>query len=314
MRSFLNTITPFWRLGRFHIPLPIAFLYLPCVWGLAFVWRIKALEYATLQGTPTQNLYLTFLMPQSYADILLWAFLFLLGAIVMRAAGCVFNDVCDQDVDKHVMRTQARPLAAGDINRTQARYFLIVLLSMGLGVWICLSPSAKLWSLGALALLFIYPYTKRFFVAPQLILGFAFNSGVIIAVVQTAPELILTKEPWLLYAAGIFWTLYYDTLYGLQDITDDEKIGIHSTARVFKKHMKRALSVFYALSLACVGLIGPKIGGDVWFYGSLICFFAWDIGYELKRWDLSDPAILRRAFRHAAYLGIGVAVLIVWPD
>lgn len=314
MRSFFKAIEPFWRLGRFHTPIPILLIYLPCVWGLGFAWRMNALAHATAQNRHTDNLLFEFLMPEHPKAFLLWAFLFFMGAVVMRAAGCVFNDMCDASIDQHVERTHTRPLASGQVTRKQAWLLCLFLLALGFGVWLCLSFTAKIWSLGALALLFIYPYTKRFFIAPQLVLGFAFNSGIIIAVAQMEPDLLKNMDVWIVYMAGILWTLYYDTIYAYQDLSDDEKVGVHSTARIFKHHIKWALALFYALSLACFAVIGPVLKADIWFYLSLVGFWAWDVGYELRRWDLSDPTILRRAFHHAVYFGLGIAALLVWPD
>lgn len=308
----MQRIAPFFRLARFDDPLPILFLYVPCVWGLCLVWRIDSLRDATQRGVDLSNLGMaTVLKPDHWAPFCLWLGLFAVGAIVMRAAGCVFNDMCDRTIDAQVSRTRMRPLAAQQITLTQARVFFIALLILGLSVWLCLNTTAQSISLVGLGLLILYPFCKRFFMAPQLILGCAFNIGIIVAVAQMNPDYLMLKETWILYGAGICWTLYYDTIYALQDRADDERIGVHSTARLFKGHIKKALAVFYSASLLLVAALGPVLHGGFWFYVSILSYGLWDLGYELRRWDLSDPVILRKGFHHAIYLGFAIVTILI---
>ncbi|MBX9977696.1 MAG: UbiA family prenyltransferase, partial [Alphaproteobacteria bacterium] len=181
-----------------------------------------------------------------------------------------------------------------------------------------LSDLGKILALGALGLLFFYPYTKRFFVFPQLILGFAFNTGILIAVAEIKPELLYTPQPWLLYGIGIFWTLYYDTIYATQDIKDDLVLGVHSTAVFFKNHLKVSLASFYIGMIILMATLGLYLKGDIWFYITLIFAVIYDIGVEIRRFNLNHLNVhsksASRLFINALLMGIGILFLILFPD
>jgi 4-hydroxybenzoate polyprenyltransferase len=171
--------------------------------------------------------------------------LFFLGAICMRSAGCIVNDAWDRDIDKQVARTRERPLASGALTLREAAIMLFVLLALSL--WIALQlPRSVLWlAFASLPLVALYPLMKRFTWWPQLFLGLTFNFGALMG--WAAIRGTLDAPAWLLYIAGIFWTLGYDTLYALQDIKDDTRIGVKSSARRLGRYATHGVALFYSL-------------------------------------------------------------------
>jgi 4-hydroxybenzoate polyprenyltransferase len=177
--------------------------------------------------------------------------LFLLGAAVMRSAGCILNDLADRDFDKHVERTKSRPLAAGTLHVRQAVLLLGVLLLTGLAIVLALPPLALPLAFATVPLIAAYPWMKRITYWPQLFLGITFNMGALFASIATTGD--ITKAAWMFYAASIFWTLGYDTLYALQDTKDDARIGVKSTALALGKYVPVfALGCYLAMWLLLV--------------------------------------------------------------
>ena len=178
----------------------------------------------------------------------------------MRAAGCILNDIADRDFDKHVARTQSRPLAAGTLTLKQAIMLLAVLLLVGLAIILSLPPLALPLAFCVLALIAAYPWMKRITYWPQLFLGVTFNTGILFASIATTGD--ITLSAWLFYAAALFWTLGYDTIYALQDTQDDALIGVKSTALRLGKYVPIfALGCYLAMWLLLVsaGIIA-KLG------------------------------------------------------
>ena len=218
---------PYAQLMRLERPIGWWLLLLPCWWGVAL---------ATLaQGGGVPNLY--------------HAILFLIGAIAMRGAGCVVNDLADQDIDAKVERTRNRPLPSGRVSRPEAIIFLAVLLLIGLVVLLQLNKLTIITAIASLLIVAIYPFMKRITYLPQLVLGLAFNWGALVG--WTAETNTLTAAPLTLYLGGIFWTLAYDTIYAHQDKEDDVLIGVKSTALLLGKSTPVWLAIFFALSLGC---------------------------------------------------------------
>lgn len=219
---------PYAQLMRLERPIGWWLLLLPCWWGLAL---------ATLaHGGGIPNLY--------------QAALFLIGAIVMRGAGCVVNDLADQDIDAKVERTRNRPLPSGRVSRRGAFLFLAGLLLLGLVVLLQFNPLTIITAIASLLIVAVYPFMKRVIYVPQLVLGLAFNWGGLVG--WTAVTGTLSPAPIVLYVGGVFWTLAYDTIYAHQDRDDDALIGVKSTALLFGKSTPRWLSIFFSLSLACI--------------------------------------------------------------
>ena len=163
----------------------------------------------------------------------------------MRSAGCIVNDIVDEKIDKKVSRTKKRPIASGSLNKNLAWTYVIILCS--LAFFVLIQFNLLTISLGASSMIFAfsYPFMKRFTYWPQLFLGFTFNWGIIMA--WTAMTNEISYLPILLYIGAIFWTLGYDTIYGYQDIKDDEIIGVKSTSIKFKKNPKKIISICYLI-------------------------------------------------------------------
>jgi 4-hydroxybenzoate polyprenyltransferase len=233
--------------------------------------------------------------------------LFALGATFMRGAGCTFNDLIDRNIDIHVTRTKLRPLANKEISPGYAFLFFILQCLGGLIILGCLPQ--RCWPLGliGLVLLAIYPFMKRVTHWPQLVLGFAFNLGIIFGVVAVLPYGAIQWFPVLcLYGAGIFWTLGYDTIYALQDKTDDLKIGVKSTAIYFGESIKIALSLIYSLVFVSLALVGYWENANDIFYSLLgIGFFTTLV--MLYRMNPHNEGNCQKAFNANSYLG-----LLIW--
>ncbi|WP_416907894.1 MAG: 4-hydroxybenzoate octaprenyltransferase [Polymorphobacter sp.] len=176
-------------------------------------------------------------------------FWFLLGSLAMRSAGCVWNDIIDRKLDAQVARTRDRPVASGAISVRAALAFAIALSLLGLIVLLQLRPLAQGVALGSLLLVAAYPYMKRITWWPQAWLGLTFNWGALVGYTAVASP---SAAMLLLYTAGVFWTLGYDTIYALQDIEDDAMAGIKSSARALGPRARSGVAVFYALSLTAL--------------------------------------------------------------
>ena len=219
---------PYAMLARLDRPVGVWLLFLPCLMGLAFA------------RVPTGL----------YVIDLLWTLLFLVGAIVMRGAGCTWNDITDKDFDARVARTAARPIPSGAVTTKQAYMFLLAQLAVGFVIWLALPWDAKIAALLALPLVAIYPYTKRVTWWPQAWLGLTFNWGVFVG---AATASVITGPVYILYAGLILWTIAYDTIYALQDREDDALIGVRSTARLFGN---RAVLISFGFHMGAAALIG----------------------------------------------------------
>lgn len=226
--------------------------------------------------------------------------LFAAGAVIMRSAGCIVNDLWDRKIDGHVARTAQRPLAAGTMSVSQALGLLVVLLCAAL--WIACQLRIEAFIVAALSLPLVaaYPAMKRITWWPQLFLGFTFNWGTLLGWVAATGEFSLT--PLLLYAGGVFWTLGYDTIYALQDVEDDGLIGVKSTARLFGAWARLAVSVCYA---ACVLLWAAAFyvsGAGQLAYLALLAVI-YSFYQQIQMADAAKPEACAAAFRANVLVG-----------
>ena len=196
------------------------------------------------------------LLPKNQIELINWYIYFLIGAFLMRSAGCVINDLIDKDLDKNIKRTANRPLASNKISIFEAYLFLCIILIMSLAILIQFKIDSILVSLASLPLIILYPFMKRYTHWPQLILGLAFNWGVLIVSVQFYNEVSIYF--FILYIACIFWTLAYDTIYAYQDRDDDIKNNIKSTAVLFGDKGRRFILMFYIAFFLIIGFLGYK--------------------------------------------------------
>lgn len=239
MTKLLNYL----KLMRFHKPVGILLLWFPTAWAL---WLAN-------KGNPPLRLIL----------------LFFIGTVLMRAAGCIINDIADRNIDLHVKRTEKRPLTAGDVNLFEAFGLLFGLLILALLILIQLPKACFLWAIFAVFITFLYPFCKRFIDAPQAVLGIAFSLGIPMAYVASNKD--LSPLVGLLMFINFLWSISYDTQYALVDKEDDLRIGVKSTAILFGKHIKLILALI-ALSLHLLWLyIGYSQKLGVYF------FFSWFI-------------------------------------
>ena len=267
-----------WKLGRFNKPAGTLLLWYPTAWALWFANK----------GFPSPVLF----------------FIFISGTVLMRAAGCVFNDIVDRHVDKHVARTRLRPLASGETGLINAFIFLIILLFVALIVALNLPQNCFYLVVLALLITLLYPFCKRFLKAPQMVLGLAFSMGIPIAYVASGVP--LNGQCMLLFAINFIWIIAYDTMYAMTDREDDLKIGVKSTAIYFADYDRLILGclLFLMHSLwfywATYFKVHPGFYG-FWFLASLILM------YQLKLITKRIPQDCFKAFSLSVYYG-----LIMW--
>ena len=227
-RALPRALRPYARLMRLERPIGWWLLLLPCWWGLALG------QIASGGGLPSPWFVL----------------LFLIGAIIMRGAGCTLNDIADRDFDGRVERTKLRPIPSGQVSVAQAFVFLILLCLLGLAVLLQFNWFTVFTGAASLVIVAVYPFMKRITYWPQAVLGLAFNWGALVG--WTAVHGSLSLAPLLLYAGGIAWTLAYDTIYAHQDKEDDALIGLKSTALKFGENTIWWLGLFFFLALALI--------------------------------------------------------------
>lgn len=230
-----------------------------------------------------------------------WLFLlFGVGAVVMRGAGCVVNDLWDRDFDRAVERTRARPLASGAVSAKQALSFLAVLLLVGFSILVQLPMVAILLGILTLPLIVSYPLMKRVTWWPQFFLGITFNFGALMG--WAAVTGVVSLPAVLIYSGGILWTLGYDTIYAHQDKDDDALIGVRSTARKFGAASKAWVAGFYVAAFVLMTL-GFLIGG-VGLSGVLLLAGALHLVWQVKAWNMNDPASSLKVFKSNRDFGL----------
>lgn len=286
MRALPLRYRAFGQLARLDRPIGTWLLFWPCFWGLA------------LAGAEID----------SYPPLTMIA-LFALGSLVMRGAGCTFNDIADREIDAKVERTAARPLPSGRVSLLGAWQFLILQTLIGLIVLLQFNMATIGLGFASLLLVAAYPFMKRITYWPQFFLGLTFNWGALVGYCAVTGTLSLPAV--LLYAAGLFWTLGYDTIYAHQDREDDALIGVKSTALLLGRHTKIALVVFYALMLACLASVG-LYGGLTTLYWVGIGVTAYHLAMQIAQLDIDDAQNCLRLFRANRNTGliVGAALLL----
>lgn len=226
--------------------------------------------------------------------------IFTIGSIVMRSAGCIFNDIVDYKIDGKVDRTKTRPLASKKISRKNAIKLLISLLGVALLLLFFLNRLAILISLASLPLIALYPFCKRFTNWPQLCLGLTFNLGALVAWAAVIPK--LSAAPIILYIAFVFWTLGYDTIYAHQDREDDIKLGLKSTAIHLGEKTEKYINLFYTLTATLVVFAFSSVGPSLHFYAFMtlpVIVLFW----QVKTLDIDDRANCARRFKSNVLVG-----------
>ena len=283
----MNHLKLFIELTRLNKPIGYMLLFWPCLWGLTLAYNFnnKIFTYA---------LYLMF---------------FLLGSILMRSAGCIVNDISDKKFDKKVERTKNRPIASGKVSMNLALLYVIILCFFAFLVLINFNLLTIILALASMPLAFTYPLMKRFTYWPQLFLGITFNFGLILA--WTAINNEISIIPIAFYVGAIFWTLGYDTIYGYQDIKDDEIIGVKSTSIKFKNNTKSFLIICYSIFFASLIVIGILMKFSNLFYLTLLIPFWHLFFYQIKFLNTKFPENCLKLFKSNNILGLILCVNIL---
>ncbi|MDA7813908.1 4-hydroxybenzoate octaprenyltransferase [Candidatus Pelagibacter sp.] len=238
----MNQINVFIELTRLKRPIGFMLLFWPCLWGLTLVYDFNS------------NLF----------NYFFYSALFLSGSILMRSAGCIVNDIADKNFDQKVERTKNRPIASGKVSVKLASTYALILCGIAFLVLINFNKLTILMALISMPLAFTYPLMKRITYWPQLFLGITFNYGLVLAWISISGEISII--PIIFYLGAIFWTLGYDTIYGFQDIKDDEIIGVKSTSIKFKNDPKKFLFISYCMFIISLFLIGILMNFKIYFF------------------------------------------------
>jgi 4-hydroxybenzoate polyprenyl transferase len=269
----------FIELTRLKKPIGYMLLFWPCTWGITITYNFG----------------------EEKITFLFYIALFLIGAILMRSAGCIVNDIVDKKFDKQVFRTKNRPIASGKVSVNRAIFISMFLCVIAFLVLIQFNNFTIFLALGSMPLAFVYPYMKRLTYWPQLFLGITFNYGLLIGWSSVNNNLGII--PIIFYIGAIFWTLGYDTIYGFQDIKDDEIIGLKSTSIKFKKNPKVFLMSSYLIFLTCITIGGWMLELGLIFFILLIAPLFHLIFYQINNFDPSNPEVCFKIFKSNNFLG-----------
>ena len=223
----------------------------------------------------------------------------------MRSAGCIINDIVDRKFDKKVSRTKSRPIASGKIKIFEAVIYTSILCFLALIVLIQFNVLTIVLGMASMVFAFTYPFMKRLTYWPQLFLGFTFNWGIIMAWSAIHSDLSIT--PFILYVAAIFWTLGYDTIYGLQDLKDDEIIGLKSTSIKFQNNVKNFVTICYLLTIIFLIILTFFIDTN-FFYFLTLMLIAYQFYLQIKNFNKNRPETCLKAFKSNNYIGILVFI------
>lgn len=271
-------IRPYLRLMRLDRPIGSWLLLLPCLWSVAL-------------ASLSMNLFPSFKM----------ALLFAIGAVVMRGAGCTYNDILDRDIDAEVERTRSRPIPSGQVSLQSAWIFLSVQCLIGLVVLLQFNLFSIILGASSLLIVAIYPLMKRFTYWPQLILGLAFNWGALLGWASIKEEVSFAAGA--LYLAGISWTIGYDTIYAHQDREDDALLGLKSTALKFGEQSKSWLTGFYGLTALSLLAAGYFSQTSALYYCGIISASA-HLAWQIWRLDINDAKLCLNLFKSNRDFGL----------
>ena len=261
----MKQLNLFIELTRLKKPIGFMLLFWPRVWGITIAYDFS----------------------KNLNDYFFYLTLFFLGSVLMRSAGCIVNDISDKEFDKRVIRTKQRPIASGKISIKLGLIYVTILCLLALLVLINFNTLTIILALGSMPLAFSYPLMKRYTYWPQLFLGITFNYGLILGWVCIKNQLDII--PIILYLGAIFWTLRYDTIYGYQDIKDDENIGVKSTSIKFKKNPHKFLVICYLVFIICILVTGILMKFNYLFFMFSIIPALHLINYQIKNLQINNP-------------------------
>ena len=275
--NLADRLTAYEKLIRLDKPIGILLLLWPTLWAL----------WLSARGQPDGRI--------------VW--IFVLGTVLMRSAGCAINDFADRDFDGRVTRTRERPLAAGTIKPVEALVIAVLLALLAFALVVQLNALTIKLSIAAVLIAAVYPFTKRFFALPQAVLGVAFGFGIPMA--YAAHVNSLPTIAWMLLAANIFWAIAYDTEYAMVDREDDRKLGIRTSALTLGNFDVAGVMISHALFLAILVIVGMKSHLGVYYYAGLLAAGLL-AGMQYGMFRGRDPAGCFRAFRHNNWIGAAI--------
>ena len=275
----MENLKLFIQLTRLDKPIGYMLLFWPCLWGLTIAYDFE----------------------NSFNTYVFYLVLFFLGSVLMRSAGCIVNDIADRNYDKKVLRTKNRPIASGKISVKLGFFYISLLCLLALIVLLQFNKLTIILALASMPLAFAYPYMKRLTYWPQLFLGITFNYGLLLGWISIQESLDLI--PIIFYIGAIFWTLGYDTIYGYQDIKDDEIIGVKSTSIKFKNNPKKFLSLCYVITFISIISIGVLMNFNNYYFLFLI-LPAIHLFFQIKVLNIKDQNICLKIFKSNNMLGL----------
>ena len=282
----MEKLLTFIQLTRLNKPIGILLLFWPCLWGLTLAFYFGG----------NLDIYFEYII------------LFFLGSILMRSAGCIVNDIVDKDFDKKVERTKKRPIASGKITVSNALIYVVLLCLTALIILLQFNWLTIFLGLSSMFLAFAYPFMKRITYWPQLFLGLTFNWGIIMGWASITNNISI--EPILLYLSAIFWTLGYDTIYGLQDIHDDEIIGVKSTSIKFKNNVKLFVGACYVLFIFLILILTFMLEINIYILLVSLCFIS-SLMYQMKIFKLQNPLSCLTTFKMNNFTGFLVFLFLL---
>ena len=283
----MNQLKLFIDLTRLRKPIGYMLLFWPCAWGLTIAYDFSS----------------------SLENYFFYLLLFFLGAILMRSAGCIVNDILDKEFDKKVFRTKNRPIASEKISIKVAIIYSSVLCLLALFVLLNFNQFTIILALSSMPLAFTYPLMKRFTYWPQLFLGITFNYGLILG--WTAIKGQIDVVTIIFYFGAIFWTLGYDTIYGFQDIKDDEIIGLKSTSIKFKNKPRKFLLICYSIFLLNLLITGYLMKLSSFFYLIFILIILQMFYFQLKKLNIKNSLECLAIFKSNNFLGLLVLISLI---
>ena len=280
----MNQVKLFIELTRLTKPIGFMLLFWPCIWGLTLVYDFNS----------------------SLKNYIFFGSLFLAGSILMRSAGCIVNDIVDKNFDKKVERTKNRPIASGKVSVKLALVYSIILCGLAFLVLINFNKFTIYMALLSMPLAFTYPLMKRITYWPQLFLGITFNYGLVLAWISISNEVSIVAI--VFYFGAIFWTLGYDTIYGFQDIKDDEIIGVKSTSIKFKNDPKKFLLFCYLVFFVTLIIVGINMNFKLFYFILLIIPSAQLFIFQIKNLKITDTNDCLAKFKSNNLLGLIVLI------
>ena len=276
----MKNLNLFIELTRLKNPIGYMLLFWPCIWGLTIAYDFN----------------------NDLNIFIFYSFLFFVGSILMRSAGCIVNDIADRNFDKKVVRTKNRPIASGKISILLATIYVIILCSLAFLVLVNFNKLTIILAIASMPLAFTYPLMKRFTHWPQLFLGITFNYGLILGWVSINENISLA--PLVFYFGAIFWTLGYDTIYGYQDIKDDEIVGVKSTSIKFKNNPKKILFSCYSVTILSLIFLGFIMNFNFIYFLFLIFPFVHLFFFQLIKLNAKNPNLCLKIFKSNNLLGL----------